>query len=354
MFDPTKCPFDPGTPLNFSFPLASMPSAGSRPELDQSAFVQDLIRLGNWSVSAGLRWDHYQLFLNRQALSPRFSISRYFPSADLVLHVSYDRVFQTPEFENILLSSSTAATGLNPLSLQLPVPPSEGNYYEAGVTKVFYKKVKLDADYFRRALNNFADDNQIQNTTIAFPVSFHNAIVYGAEAKLTLPDWRRFSGFLSYSYQLGYSWFPVTGGLFLGPDAMLPLTGHIINTQDQRNTARGRLRYQAASRLWVAGGIEYDSGLPFDFQGTQSDALATFGPQVVNRLNFARSRIVPTFLVSASAGARLYKSDLMSVRLQVDGENLTNVLDLLDFNGLFSGNAIGPTRSFTLRLTTDF
>src|SRR5208282_918365 len=61
--------FPPGTLLTFSF-------LGNRPDLEQSAFAQDLIRLGNWTVSAGLRWDHYQLILNRQALSPRFSVSR--------------------------------------------------------------------------------------------------------------------------------------------------------------------------------------------------------------------------------------------------------------------------------------
>jgi hypothetical protein len=70
--DPTQ--FDPGTPPTFSF-------LANRPDLEQSAFVQDLIRLGNWTISAGLRWDHYQLVLNRQAVDPRFSISRYFPSA---------------------------------------------------------------------------------------------------------------------------------------------------------------------------------------------------------------------------------------------------------------------------------
>jgi hypothetical protein len=106
--------FDPGTPLNFGF-------AANRPDLEQSAFVQDLIRLGNWTINAGVRWDHYQLLLNRQAVDPRFSIARYFPSAGLTLHFSYDRVFQTPSFENILLSSSTAATSLDPVSLQLPV-----------------------------------------------------------------------------------------------------------------------------------------------------------------------------------------------------------------------------------------
>jgi hypothetical protein len=58
--------------------------------------------------------------------------------------------------------------------------------------------------------------------------------------------------------------------------------------------------------------------------------------------------------VSASAGADIYKSERINMRIQADGQNLTNVLDVLDFGGLFSGNAIGPSRSFTLRLTTEF
>jgi len=44
----------------------------------------------------------------------------------------------------------------------------------------------------------------------------------------------------------------------------------------------------------------------------------------------------------------------VKVRFQVDGQNLNNVLDVLDFGGLFSGNAIGPSRSVALRLTTNF
>jgi len=362
VFNPLLCSFDPSTPPAL---LMGQPFnfAANRPDLEQSAFVQDLIRLGKWTISAGLRWDHYQLFLNRQAVDPRFSISRYFPSADLVLHFSYDRIFQTPSFENILLSSSSAAAGLETGSLQLPVPPSEGNYYEAGLTKAFFKKVKLDANYFRRLANNFADDNQIQNTTIGFPISFHNAIIYGAEAKLDVPEWRHFSGFLSYSYQVGAVWFPATGGLFLGKDLMgLQASGHFPNTQDQRNTVRGRVRYQLAPRVWIAGGIQYDSGLPFQFQCDPSltiadciaGQVATYGQRVVNRINFNTGRIDPQFMVNASVGADVYKSNRMNVRFQADGENLTNLLDVIDFGGLFSGNAIGPARSFGLRLITNF
>jgi hypothetical protein len=354
--DPTQFPAD--TPLTFMFPVPAQPNAGRRPDLEQSAFVQDLIRLGNWTISAGLRWDHYQVLLNRQALGPRFSISRYFPSADLVVHFSYDRVFQTPSFENLLLSSSMDVQSIDPVNfLRLPVKPSQGNYYEAGLTKSLLGKVRLDANYFRRLVNNFADDDQIQNTTISFPISFRKSIIYGAEAKLSVPDWRGFSGFLSYSYAVGNVWFPVTGGLFLGPGASaaaMQLTGHFPDSQDQRNTVRGRIRYQVKPRFWLAAGIQYDSGLPFEFDGNPEAVLDQYGQQVLDRINFHRGRIDPSFLVSASAGADIYKSERVNMRIQADGQNLTNVLNVLDFGGLFSGNAIGPSRSFALRLTTEF
>ena len=347
--DPSQ--FDPGTPIDFGF-------LGNRPDLEQSTFVQDQIRLKNWTINAGLRWDHYQLLLNRQALDPRFAISRYFPSADLVVHFSYDRVFQTPSFENLLLSSSTAVESIEPTNfLRLPVEPSEGNYYEAGITKVFDRKIKFDANYFRRLVSNYADDDQIDNTTISFPIAFRKSVIYGAEAKIELRDWRRFSGFLSYSYTVGNVWLPVTGGLFLGDDATAAetqLTGHFPDSQDQRHTIRGRLRYQVKPRFWIAGGIQYDTGLPFEFDGDSSEVLAEYGQQVLNRINFARGRIYPSFQINASAGADVYKSDRMKMRFQIDGQNLTNVLDVIDFGGLFSGNAIGPPRSYSLRLTTSF
>jgi hypothetical protein len=343
--DPTR--FGSGTPPTFAF-------RGNRPDLEQSAFMQDRIRLKNWTINAGLRWDHYQLLLNRQALDPRISISRYFPSADLLLHFSYDRVFQTPSFENILLSNSVAFGSLDPNFPRLPVEPSKGNYYEAGVTKVFGGKVKLDTNYFRRLGANYADDDQITNTTISFPIAFRKSVIYGAEAKVELPDWHRFSGFLSYSYAVGNVWFPVTGGLFLGDDGGAPPTGHFPDSQDQRHTVRGRLRYQVKPRLWIAGGFQYDTGLPFAFNGDQQEALLKYGQQVFDRIDFVRGRIRPAFQVNASAGAEIYKSDHVTTRFQIDGQNLSNTLDLIDFGGLFSGNAIGPSRSVALRLTTVF
>ena len=343
--------YESATPLTFAF-------AAHRPDLEQSAFLEDSIRLGNWSVRAGLRWDHYQLFLNRQAFSPRVSISRYFPSASVVLHLSYDRVFQTPSFENILLSSSTQVESLDPETfLRLPVEPSRGDYYEGGFTKAFFGKVKVDVNYFRRDFSNYADDDQIDNTSISFPIAFRKALIYGVEGKLDIPDWHRFSGFVSYSYSVGNVWNPVTGGLFLGDNAQTAetqLTGHFPDSQDQRNTVRGRVRYAINPRLWVAGGAQYDSGLPFQFDGDPATVAAEYGQQVLSRVNFDRGRIYPSLQLNISAGADVYRSDRLKVQVQADGQNLNNVLDLIDFGGLFSGNAIGPPRNCLLRLQTHF
>jgi hypothetical protein len=347
--DPSQ--FDEGTPLTFAF-------AAQRPDLEQSAFVQDHVRLGKWTVDAGLRWDHYQLLLNKQAFGPRLSVARYFPAAGLVGHFSYDRVFQTPSFENILLSNSDAVDSLDPSNfIRLPVEPSEGNYYEAGLTKSLFNKVKFDTNYFRRAAGNYADDDQINNTTISLPIAFRKSIIYGAEGKLDVPNWHRFSGFVSYSYEVANVWFPVTGGLFLGDKvsaAETQLSGHFPASQDQRNTVRGRARYQVTPRFWFAGGVQYDTGLPFEFDGDPATVLDEYGQQMLDRINFARGRIYPSFQVNASAGADVYRSDRVNMRLQADGQNLNNVLNVIDFGGLFSGNAIGPPRSYSLRLTMTF
>jgi hypothetical protein len=42
------------------------------------------------------------------------------------------------------------------------------------------------------------------------------------------------------------------------------------------------------------------------------------------------------------------------MQFQIDGQNLNNVLDVIDFGGIFSGNAIEPSRSVAMRLTTSF
>jgi hypothetical protein len=149
----------------------------------------------------------------------------------------------------------------------------------------------------------------------------------------------------------------VTGGLFFGEDASAALTqttGYFPDSQDQRNTLRARGQYQITPRLWIALGCNYNSGLPFQPDLTPQQYATEYGPMVIYHLNFDRNRVSPYFTQSLSAGAALYQHDSLTVRFQGDIANLGNTLELIDFGGLFSGNAIGPARQYTFRLVTTF
>jgi outer membrane receptor for Fe3+-dicitrate len=341
--------FDPDTRPTFNF-------TGHGLDREQALYVQDLMRLGRFTISAGLRWDHYHLVVDRNALSPRLGIAWYWPRADLVFHASYDRIFQTPASENILLASSAAVVALDPEVLRLPVEPSHGDFYEAGFTKGFFGKMKLDVNYFDRTFDNYADDDVLFDTGVSFPIAFRRGSIYGTEAKLDLPNWRRLSGQISYSNMVGFGYTPVTGGLFLGDDASTALanTGRFPVSQDQRNTVSARFRYQVVPRAWVALGGSYGSGLPTEFDGTIQDAVQQFGQQIVDRVNLDRGRVKPSLSLGVSVGTELVRKEHLLMRLQADVQNFNNRLNVINFAGLFSGTGIAPPRSYDVRLGIEF
>jgi hypothetical protein len=346
--DPSR--FDPGTQTPFQF-------ADRRWDVEPSAYVQDHWHHGNWNVSAGLRFDHYGFVVHESAWSPRVGISRYVPSLNLLVHASYDRVFQTPAMENLLLASSPEFVSVAPVVLRLPVRPARGNYYEAGITKSFLGKLRLDANVFRRDFRNYSDDDVLLDTGISFPIAFRKARIAGEELQLAVTRWGRFSGYLSYANQSGLGQGPITGGLFLGDDAANALadTSKFAVSQDQRNTARARVRFQAHRRVWLAMGAQYGSGLPAKIGSADvNDLLAAFGPQILSRVNLQRGRVGPNFSLDAAAGAELFRSDQRSATVQIQAANLTDLLNVINFESLFSGTAVAAPRSVSARLKFTF
>src|SRR5438105_3888656 len=157
--DPTQ--FDPGTQQRFQF-------SDHRRDVEPSAYAQDHIRLGYWNLSAGLRFDHYGFVAHQSAWSPRIGVSRYFATVNLLLHASYDRVFQTPAVENLLLASSPQLDSLNPIVVRLPVQSARANYYEVGFAKAFFGNLRLDGNVFRRDFRNYSDDDVLLDTGVSF------------------------------------------------------------------------------------------------------------------------------------------------------------------------------------------
>jgi hypothetical protein len=347
--DPSQ--FDPGTPPAFSF-------YGHAPDHEQAVFGQDEIHWKNFALSAGIRFDHYHLLVDQVAWSPRVGIAYYVPKLKINLHASYDRVFQTPPFENLLVSSSPSVTSLDPLILRLPVEPARANYYEAGFGAALFGHMRLTGNFFWRRYHNYPDDDLLLNTGVSFPITFALANIYGEEAKLEIPRWGKLSGYISWTNERGNGYFPATGGLFLGDDAAQAIqqtSGVFPVSQEERNAVRARFRYDVTSRFWLAFGGTYDSGLPIDFGGTRADAAAQgYSEDILNRVNFQDLRPRPQWSLNASAGVILRKSDKYPVRFQVDATNLTNSLNVIDFAGLFSGTGIGIMRSVNARLSLNF
>ena len=346
--DPSQ--FDPGTQTPFQF-------ADRRWDVEPSVYVQDQWHRGNWNVSAGVRFDHYGLVVQESAWSPRLGVSRYVQSLSLLVHASYDRVFQTPAMENLLLASSPQLVAIEPVVLRLPVRPARGNYYEAGITKSFLGKLRLDANVFRRDFHNYSDDDVLLDTGVSFPIAFAKARIAGEEVQLAVPRWGRFSGYLSYANQSGIGQGPITGGLFLGDDAANALTdtSKFAVSQDQRNTARARVRFQAERRVWLAMGAQYGSGLPADTGGADSNTLiGQFGAAIVSRVNLQRGRVRPNFSLDAAAGAELFHREQRSAAIQVQVANLTDRLNVLNFQSLFSGTAVAAPRAVSARLKFTF
>ncbi len=344
--------FDPNTPQSFRF-------FDARRDSEQSLFGQDTMTVGPLTISAGLRWDRYAFVERATAFSPRLGVAWSPDGRDLVVRASYDRVFQTPAIENLLLASSPSVESSNPGAVRLPVQPARGHFAEGGVTLGLAGRARLDVSAYRRTIAHFADDDVFLNTGVSFPVAFDSADIRGLDAKLTWPRWGRLGGFASYSLLKGKARLPVVGGLFLSDEALEALeeAGEVSITQDQRHTVRGQLRYEVSSRAWAAVSMRFGSGLPVQVEGDEVDEdelIEQFGERILGRVDRAGGRVRPNLAVDAGVGATLVRQGRRRLTARFEIANLANRFDVINFAGLFSGTALAPPRSVTARLQYEF
>jgi hypothetical protein len=98
----------------------------------------------------------------------------------------------------------------------------------------------------------------------------------------------------------------------------------------------------------------YGSGLPVEFDGSVTDAVAAYGQRIVDRVNFDTGRVRPSASLDAAFGFVALKTKTHSVRVQADVQNITDRLNVINFAGLFSGTALAPPRSISIRVRTEF
>jgi len=327
---------------------------------EYSAYIQDQLRLGNFAANIGLRFDSYRLRIEDTAFSPRVAVSYHLPGPDLQLHASYDRIFQPPPTENLLLSGGAQSLGLEEVEGVLEVPASRANFFEIGFRKPFGDAFRLDVNHYWRRFENSIDDDVFLNTGLSFPVTWDSARVEGTEVRLEMPRWRGVSGSVSYSNMNGYASSPVTGGLFIrGGEAteLRDVSTEFPITQDQRNTVAALVRLQPHRRTWFSLGARYGSGLPVELEddaSTDTDESEPIPQSIAEGVDFARGRVKPNYSVDLSAGLRVWDQDPRSLTLQFDVRNVADRLNVINFSGLFSGTALAPGRQATVQMRLRF
>lgn len=327
---------------------------------EYSFFVQDRFTLARLTVSVGVRYDNYNAVLRRNHWSPRIGLAYTLRKTGTVLRASYNRLFQTPSNENLLLSTSPQVGTLVPPdritalgAALLIVRPEKDDLYEAGVAQRVKDWFRVDVALFWKRIRDFHDNDQFLNTSVVFPIAISRGRVHGVDLRVDVPYRRGFSGYWTFSTSTATGVSPLTGGLFLGEEALERLAaGPFRPDHDQRFTSQGEISYQhRKSGVWTSLTGRFDSGLPVVIDdlteaATNPDTAREFRLVNLNRTPFR----VQTRLVWDWAVGIEIPHDKPRVGAQFAVLNLTDEERLYNFLSVFSGTHLVAPRSFAGRL----
>ncbi|MEQ1886523.1 MAG: TonB-dependent receptor [Bryobacteraceae bacterium] len=328
-----------------------------------SGFVQDSVTLGRFVLSVGARYDRYRLVVKGNQLQPRLGVSFHLKETGTVLRASYNRNYQTPPNENLLLSSSPAAARLAPASVRealgnafAPLLPQRENVYEVGLQQALMGRASLNASFYHKNSIDQQDNNNFFNTGVIFPVTLARIRVNGAEARLTLPTFHRLNGTLSATHARAISTPPFTGGLFLGQDAIALLSsGPFVIDHDQKLSLQGTAHYTINKNWWASTSIRYDSGLVANpsnpVQVAADPDFADLLPYV--KLNQWPARVRPRTITDVAFGYqhnRRGSTDAPAWDVQVQVNNLFDVTALYNFQSVFVGTRLVAPRAVGVKM----
>ena len=329
------------------------------------AFLQTTWQLGPASLNVGVRHDEYHFLVSGRQLQPRIGVAYKVPGRDLVLRASYNRNYQTPPNENLLLSNSEVASRLAPQSVRdalgdayRPIQPERQNVFEAGVQFPIAGVATVDGSVYRKHSRDQQDNNNFFDTGIIFPTTLRAIDVTGAEARLALLPRRGFSASLSATTGRAISSPPFTGGLFLGQDAVdLLSAGPFPIDHDQRLSLHGVTSYEAAGPWWLGASIRYDSGL---VSNPSNPAVVAANADFADLLPYVdlgadTPRVRPRTIVDVAAGTDLTGSrGRKTWAAQVQVTNVTNRTALYNFQSVFVGTRLVQPRTVSMRVTRHF
>ena len=356
-----------------------------------SAYIQDTVKLGRWTVKAGIRGDRYNGLSRARQIEPRLGISYHVAATNTVLRASYARLLLAPFNEGLLLGSSTGAGGLAGSGFggfgASPIRSQRRNQFNTGFEQSIGRFAVVDAEYFWKFTDPASDFDTLFSTPIVFPTEWRKSKIDGFAIRTNLAQVRGFTAYSVLGHVRSRYFGPEIGGLiFNSPLA----TGAFRIDHDQAFEQTTHLRYQYKKGPFADFTWRYDSGLVAGSVPDLASALALTGDeQAVIGLHcgnvFATPnapisscnlpfpqfsatrvripapgtenddtnppRISPRHLLDASVGTdNLVRMDHYHVTLRLSVLNLTNRTALYNFLSTFSGTHVVAPRTWQAEL----
>ena len=161
------------------------------------------------------------------------------------LRASFNRFFQPPQTEYLLLSSSPEAQALSPFVDELgtggaDIHAERQNAFEVGAEVWLGRAVRADVAVWRRWIRNQGDPNVFFGTTVIFPNAVDRGEARGLDLRLEMLRRKGVSGFLTYTLAKIDQYGPINGGLFLEDDVIEIGPGNEVHARPRPAARRDR------------------------------------------------------------------------------------------------------------------
>lgn len=265
-------------------------SRGGRPyqfegqaTISQAAwFGQNVMTMGNLTVSLGLRYDAYNGLTRGGGAQPRGAFSYLIKRTKTVVRGGYSHTLETPVTENLVVSSSTGAGGLASTlfgegAKEEPIALGSRNQYDAGIQQGVGRWVVMDVSYFRKYTRNAYDFDTLFNTPLTFPIGWKQSKLDGVGARVSTAEMKGWRAYATFGHANARFFGPETGGLVFNSNLAV---GAYRQDHDQVYQHNVNVRYQRKKSGWWGDVTwRYDSGLVVGAVNGLGDALGLTAAQ---------------------------------------------------------------------------
>ena len=281
----------------------------------------------------------------------------------------------------------------------MPIRAGRRNQFNTGFQQGIGKFLLVDGEYFWKYTDNAYDFSTLLNTTITFPIAWHNSKLDGVTGRISTTNIHGIQAYWTFGHTRARFFPPETGGL-ISQGASLGESVFRID-HDQAFQSTGVFRYQRKKAEWVALTWRYDSGEVVSGVPDAGAALTMLSPNQQVSIGLAcngvyatlgaplspancpagpvtskllalpqggyngipsqenddhnPARVEPRHVFDLGFGTdNLFHRERTKITASVDIANLTNKVALYNFLSTFSGTHFLPPRTVIARVGFTF